>query len=577
MSGEKVEENKGKQMKGGEEENFLELMENSINPPQEGEIVEGVVVKVTPQEVYIDIGSKSEGVAPRIEFKNATLKPGDKVSVYVESIDGKDGRTVVSKHKADFMIAWDKIRDAYQENATIKAKVLRQVKGGLIVDIYGVDAFLPGSQIDVKKVKSIPAFVGKEIEVKVIKINKARKNIVVSRKEVIEEETERIQQRLMEIKKGDILEGIVKNITEFGVFVDVGGVDGLVHISDLAWHKVSHPKDIVSVGEKIKKKVLEVEPENLKLSLSLKHLTPHPFEEVAKKYPIGTKVKGTVKKIVDYGAFVELEPGVEGLVHISEMVWGKQPPHPSSVVKEGEKVDVVVLNIDIEKQRISLGMKQAKPDPWSLIEEKYPIGSVVRGKVKEFGNFGAYIEIEDGIEGFLHVGDISWTTRFSSPQEALRVNQRLKLKVLNIDKRKRLLELGLKQLRTNPWEEIERRIPPRTHLKAPIREVTERGVVVEVDRGLEGFVPQSHLWKRGDPRTNYSENEELNLSVLRIEPKRKRILLSEKEYYKEKEKEEIARYRPEPVRINLGEVLKSEIEKLEELKSGKSEEEEEGG
>ena len=560
--------------RGGDEEEYVKLLLEAINPPKEGEIVRGVVVKVTPQEVYVDIGSKSEGVAPRLEFKGPDIKPGQIVHVYVESIDGKDGRTIISKHKADFLIAWDRIKEAYQNNKTVNAKVLRQVKGGLIVDVFGVDAFLPGSQLDVRKVKSIPSFVGKTIPVKVIKLNRARKNIVVSRKEVLEEEMERTRQKFMELKSGDIIEGIIKNLTDFGAFVDIGGVDGLIHISDLSWQKVDHPSQVVKPGDQVKMKVLEVDPQTMKLSLSLKHLQPHPWEKIAQKYPIGSKVTGIVRKIVDYGAFIEIEPGVEGLVHISEMVWGRPPQHPGEIIKEGDRVEVVVLNIDLEKQRISLGMKQAKPDPWSLIEEKYPVGSSVKGVVKDFGNFGAYIEIEDGIEGFLHVADISWTQRISSPQEALRKGQRLRLKVLNIDKRNRFLELGLKQLRPNPWDEIARRIPPGTHIKATILEVGERGITVEVDKGLEGFVPQSHLHKRGDISENYKEGGELNLQVMRVESQRKRILLSEREYYKSKEREEIARYRPEPVRVNLGEVLKAELEKLEELKMG---EEVEGG
>jgi len=561
--------------KGGDEEEYVRLLLEAINPPKEGEIVKGIVVKVTPQEVYVDIGSKSEGVASRLEFKDPEISPGQIVHVYVESIDGKDGRTIVSKHKADFLIAWDRIKEAYQNNETVEAKVLRQVKGGLIVDVFGVDAFLPGSQLDIKKVKSIPSFVGKTIPVKVIKLNRARKNIVVSRKEVMEEEMEKIRQKFMELKPGDIIEGVVKNLTDFGAFVDIGGVDGLIHISDLSWQKVDHPSQVVKPGDQVKTKVLEVDPQTMKLSLSLKHLQPHPWEKIAKKYPIGSKVTGIVRKIVDYGAFVEIEPGVEGLVHISEMVWGRPPYHPKEIISEGDRVEVVVLNIDLEKQRISLGMKQAKPDPWSLIEEKYPVGSTVKGVVKDFGNFGAYIEIEDGIEGFLHVADISWTQRISSPQEALRKKQRLRLKVLNIDKRNRFLELGLKQLRSNPWDEIARRIPPGTHIKATILEVGERGITVEVDKGLEGFVPQSHLHKKGELTNNYKVGEELNLQVMRVEAQRKRILLSEREYFRSKEREEIARYRPEPVRVNLGEVLKAELEKLEELKMGEEVEGEE--
>lgn len=569
--------------KGGEPEDFERLLEEGLKTPKEGEIVEGRIVKITPTEVYVDIGAKSEGVVPIEEFKDPeSLQPGQTVKVYVDALDGPDGRTQVSKHKADFLLAWDKISEAYRTNQTIEAKVRRQVKGGLMVEVFGVDAFLPGSQLDVRRVRSIASFVGKTIPVKVIKLNKARKNIVVSRKEVIEEEQEKLRQRLMELKVGQIVEGVVKNLTDFGAFVDIGGIDALIHINDLSWKRINHPSEVVEVGQRIEAQVLEVDPENLRVSLSLKHLQPHPWEEVARKYPIGSKVEGVVKKIVDYGAFVELEPGVEGLVHISEMSWGRPPRHPSEILKEGEKVEVVVLAIDIERQRISLGLKQAKPDPWSEIEEKYPVGSEVKGTIRDFANYGAYVEIEDGIEGFLHVSDISWTQRFSHPSEALKKGQRLRFKVIRIDKRNRFLELSLKDLRPNPWIEIERQLPRGTTLTVRVLNVAERGLQVEVDKGLMGFIPASQLWRRGDPRSNYKEGEELTVQVLKVEPQRKRVLLSEREYYKAKEREEARREREEmqaffrraePARINLGEILQSELEKLEELISSGEEEE----
>ncbi len=564
-----------KNPKGGDEIGFVELLEEKLNPPKEGEIVKGTIVKVVQDEVYIDIGAKSEGVAPKSEFKEEELEPGKEVFVYIDALDGRDGRTIVSKHKADFLRAWDKIKEAYQSNQTIEAKVLRTVKGGLMVEVFGVNAFLPGSQLDLTRVKNIPSYVGKTIPVKVIKINKARKNIVVSRREVLLEEQEKLRQKLMEIRPGDVIEGVVKNVTDFGAFVDIGGIDGLIYISELSWTKIGHPSEVVKPGDKVKVKVLEVDPENMKISLSLKLLQPHPWEKVKEKYPVGTTVRGTVKKIIDYGIFVELEPGIEGFVHISEMKWGKPPRHPSEVVKEGARVDVVVLNVDIEKQRISLGMKQAQPDPWALIEEKYPVGSIVKGVVKEFENYGAYIELEDGIEGFLHVADISWTQKFAKPEEALRKGQKLRLKVLKIDKKKRLLDLGLKHLSPNPWDEIEAKIPPGTHLKAPIKQITDKGVVVEVDKGLDGFVAVSHLQKKGDPAKNYQVGEELNLQVMKIEPKRKRILLSEREYYRAKEKEEVARYKPEPAKINLGEILQAELQRIEELKEEEEKSQEE--
>ncbi len=557
---------------------FEELLRKSISVPKEGDVVRGVIVKVTPQEVFIDIGTKSEGVCPRVEFKDPDIKPGDEVYVYVDAIDGKDGRTVVSKHKADFLMVWDRINEAFKNEEIIDAKVVRQTKGGLMVEVFGVDAFLPGSQIDVKKVKSISAFVGKTIRVKIIKLNRQRKNIVVSRKEVIESELETQRMKLMSMKVGDVVEGLVKNVTDFGVFVDVGGVDGLIHISDLSWTKVEDPSSILKPGDQVKVKVLDIDPENNRLSLGYKHLQPHPFEQVAKKYPIGSLHKGTVKKILDFGVIAELEGGVEGLVHITEMRWGKPPVHPSEMVKEGDKVDVVILNVDVEKQRISLGMKQATPDPWSLIDEKYAEGTVVRGTIKDFDSQGAFVELEDGIQGYLHVGDISWTKKYKSPEEALKRGQKLRFKVLSTDKRGRMVILSLKHMRPNPWEEIEKTLLPGTEIKAPVTEITDRGIYVEIQGALEGFVPANQLYRKGNPAEQYKVGEELNLKVFRVEAAKKRITLSEKEYYRALEKLEaqqkqaaeqqaVASIKSEPVRINLGEILRQELQKLEELKN----------
>jgi small subunit ribosomal protein S1 len=555
---------------------FEELLQKSIVVPREGEIVKGTIVKVTPQEVFIDIGTKSEGVCPRVEFKEPDIKPGDVVYVYIDAIDGKDGRTIVSKHKADFLMVWDRINEAYKNEEIIEAKVLRQIKGGLIVEVFGVDAFLPGSQIDVKKVKNIGSFVGKTIQVKIIKLNRQRKNIVVSRKEVIEAELENQKMKLMSMKVGDILEGVVKNITDFGVFVDVGGIDGLIHISDLSWTRVENIHSIVKPGDVIKVKVLGIDYENNRLSLGYKQLQPHPFEKVASKYPLGSLHKGTVKKILDFGVIVELEPGVEGLVHITEMRWGKPPVHPSEMVKEGDRVDVVVLNVDVEKQRISLGMKQATPDPWSMIDEKYPVGSIVKGTIKDFDSQGAFVELEDGIQGYLHVGDISWTKRYKSPEEALRRGQKLRFKVLATDKKGRMVMLSLKHTRPNPWEEIEKTLLPGTEIKAVVTEITDRGIYVEIQGALEGFVPVNQLQRKGNPAEVYQVGEELNLKVFKVEPAKKRILLSEREFYRAKEKQEAAAkaeeaatptFKSEPVRLNLGEILRQELQKLEELKN----------
>ncbi len=554
----------------------MEGFDLSFKQIKEGDIIEGKVLKITEREVFIDIGAKSEGVCPLSEFKDPNeIRKGSQVYVYVEEVEGKDGFTVLSKSKADFILAWDKIKAIYDENRTVNAKIIRKVKGGLVVDIFGVDAFLPGSHIDVKVVKNFSQWVGKEVPVKVLKINKLRKNIVVSRKAAIEEEIQKKKERIeKEFKIGDVVEAEVKNITNSAVFVDVNGIDGTVPIHELSVRKIKHPSEVVSIGDKMRFKIISIDIENLKLILSLKALLPSIWEEIEKKYPLGEKVRGKVKKILDYGILVELEPEIIGFVHLSEMSWKKSIKHPSEIVKEGMYVDAIVLDIDKEKGKISLGMKQTQPDPWSYVEEKFPVGTILRGIVKGFDNFGAFVEIEEGVEGYLHIADISWTRRFHSPTEALKIGQKLKLRVNEIDKKNRMIYLSLKHLRPNPWEEIKRRLTPSTCLKAVITEVSPRGIIVEVDKGLEGFVPVNHLVRKENLTEAYKVGEEINLKVIRVEPQKKRVLLSEKEYEKIMEKKELEKFikkGEEPTRIQLGEVLKGELEKLFNIEEEKEE------
>ncbi len=567
------------------EVDFGALLEQSLRQLKEGDLVEGTVVKVTDKEVYVDVGAKSEGIVPRSEFKEE-VKPGDRVTVYIESVDGRGGRTIISKHKADFTLAWDKIHEAYTENKTVTARVLSQVKGGLLVEVFGVNAFLPGSQVDIRRVRNFARWVGEEIPVKIIKVNKARKNIVVSRREVLEEEREKARERLKELRPGEVLKGVVKHLTDFGAFVDLGFVDGLIHLSDLSWERVSHPSQVVKVGQEVEVKVLNVDVDRMRVSLSLKHLQPHPWEKVAEKYPVGSKVVGVVKKILDHGAIVELEPGVEGFVHINELKWGRPPRHPSQVIQEGERHEFVVLYVDIENQRISLGLKQAQADPWALIEEKFPVGTIVRGTVKELTNTGAFLEFEGGVEGFLHVGNLSWTQRFSSPADALRVGQKLRVMVIKVDSRERILEVSLKHTRPNPWDKIREQLPEGAVVELPIVQIGERGLVVQIEEGLEGFVPRSHLIHRDTMHDHYQVGQTLRLQVMKIEPERKRILLSERELHRrmreeerrrEKEEMRAVQSRLEPVRLNLGEILRSELEKVRALQEGLDEEEEEAG
>lgn len=551
-------------MKGEDIKRLDEFLSQVFKTIKEGDIVKGKVLKVGEREVYFDLGVKAEGICPKDEFKNPDeLKIGDEVLLYVEDPDGPDGFVILSKHKSDFELAWDKMSEAYEKNKTVSGKVLRKVKGGLIVDVFGVDAFMPGSQVDVKPVKNINLFVGKNIHFKLLKVNKERKNIVASRKAYIEEELEMKKKIIKEkFHEGEVVEGEVKMVSNTGVVVELENVEGFIPVSELSSRRVKNAKEIVRVGEKIKAKVIDKDLERLRVILSLKDLIPEKWGEVEKNYPIGKRVKGIVRKILPYGVLVELEKDILGFCHISELSWRKIKD-PSEVVREGDTVEALVLDVDKDKMRIALGIKQTQPDPWTYIEEKFPRGSIVKGKVVGFDNFGAIIELDEGVEGSLHTSDISWTRKFSNPQEALRLNQTLRLKVMNIDKKARLITLSLKHLRPDPWKEIVKRLTPETTLKAPVLKVTDKGLIVEVDKGLEGFVPLSHLARKGNIAENYKENEEINLKVLKVEPQRKRILLSEKEFERIIQKKEIARYTESgPARINLGELLKAELEKI---------------
>lgn len=557
-------------------EEFEKFLEDRIKKLKEGEIVEGEVIKVEGDKVYVDIGLKSEGIVGLYEFRKPPQK-GDKVKVYIDAIDVRGGTTLVSKHKADFILAWDKINTAYQNNETLEVEVVRQVKGGLMVDVFGVEAFLPGSQIDIKKIppKQISSYVGKKIEVKIIKVNKARKNIIVSRREVLLERLEQKRKKFLEIKVGDIVKGTVKAIKEFGIFVSVDeDVDGFVPLIELSWERITHPEDVVKIGDELELKVIKVDPEEFKLTLSRKVLLPHPWEKIKEKYKPGSRVKGVVKSITDFGVFVEVEPGVEGLIHLNELSWKTNTPDPGEIVKEGDKVEVVVLSVDPERRRMALSLKRTQPDPWATIEERYPIGAVVKGVVKKIDNneMGAIVDLEEDVIGYLHISNVSWTKRIDKISDVIKPGRKLKFKVLGVDKRRRKVELGIKQLYQNPWPQIEEKLPRGKDIKAEIKDITKTGIIVEIDQGLMGYIPVRELWRRGDPQENYLKGEELNVKVLRVEPARRRVLLSEKEYYKEKEKLALEKYtKAEPVKINLGEILKKEVERLEEILKGEEE------
>ena len=439
-----------------ERDELMSMYDESFSGIQEGQIVKGQVVGINPSDVLVDIGFKSEGAIPIREFgEPETVELGSEVEVFLENVEDLEGRVVLSKQKADFMRVWDQIKDAHDAGNTVRGRLQRRIKGGIVVDLFGVEAFLPGSQIDIRQVKNFDQFLSQEFDFKIIKLNKARRNIVVSRRAVLEEERERLRREIVkELEEGQVREGVVKNITDFGAFIDLGGVDGLLHITDMSWGRVGHPTDMVSIGDRIKVKVLKYEKERERISLGLRQLTPHPWEKIDDKYPENTQTQGRVVSITDYGAFVELEEGIEGLVHISEMSWTQHVRHPSKLVSIGDTVDVAVLKLDKENKKISLGMKQTEPDPWESLDNQYPSGRQLEGTVKSLTNFGAFVEIEDGIDGLVHISDMSWTRRIRQASEIFKKGDVIPVIVTEVDQKRRRISLSHKHAFDNPWPKL---------------------------------------------------------------------------------------------------------------------------
>jgi len=514
---------------------------------QEGNIVKGTVYEVTDNEVILNVGFKSEGSIPRVEFSNVpNVQKGDIFDVYLEKMENQDGLIVLSKEKADFIKAWDDIKEAYDKRLTMRARVDHRIKGGLVVKLMGVDAFLPGSQIALRQVPDLDELLGQELDCKIIKLNKRRRNIVVSRRVVLEEERDEKKKKLLaELVVGEDREGVVKNITDFGAFVDLGGIDGLLHLTDLTWGRVSHPSEVVAIGDKLKVKILDFDRERERISLGLKQLTPYPWEGVDQRYSIGTKMRGKVVSITDYGAFVELEKGIEGLIHISEMSWTRHVKHPSKVVAIGDTVEAIVLNVDKDHEKISLGLKQLEPDPWKALESKYPPGTRLKGKVRNLTNFGAFVEIEDGIDGLVHISDMSWAKRVRHPSEAVRKGDELEVVVLEIDSAKRRISLGMKQIRENPWNELAKEYMIGTEVTGKITRILDRGAVVELKEDVEGFVPLSHLGidNLRKPVEHFEVGMEVPLKVIKIDPQNKRIVLSVSAYLEGRSPEDIDAFR----------------------------------
>jgi len=554
-------------------EQLAEIYHKSFRSFSEGEIIEGSVIKLTSSGVLVDIGYKADAMVPLAEFKdsdgNVTVKPGDKVNLLFEYVENIEGYLALSKEKAEKMKVWDQIEKAYWENEVITGRVIERIKGGLTVDI-GVKAFLPGSQIDVRPVRNLDTLRGQELQMKVIKLNKKRGNIVLSRKVVLEEENRRKREQLLSsLEEGKIIKGVVKNITEYGAFIDLGGVDGLLHITDMSWGRVNHPSELFVIGDEVDVVVLKFDPENKRVSLGYKQKTPDPWLKAEEKYPVASRVRGKVVSLTDYGAFIELEEGIEGLIHISEMSWNKRIKHPSRIVSIGDTVEAVVLHIDQSLRRISLGLKQTEPNPWKLIEEKYSIGSVIKGRVRNLTDFGAFVEVEEGIDGLIHISDISWTKRIKHPSEILKKGDSVEAVILNIDAENQRLSLGLKQMTPNVWEEFFKKHQVGDIVKGKIVSITNFGAFIELTPGVEGLVHVSELEKErlNDPKQKYQVGETLTLKVVKLEHRERKIGLSLTAYLADKEKVEIERHVVERGGVIIGDVIDKKT--LSQLKKSK--------
>ena len=508
---------------------FRDLVDRTSIDVREQDIVEGRVLKVSEDHVVIDIGYKSDGIVSRDEF-GESLQRGDTVEVYLDYKEDREGQLVLSKEKADKVRRWQRIEEIYENEEIVEGTIVRRIKGGMIVELFdGLEAFLPGSQIDVRPVRDFDAYLEKRMEFKIVKLNPSNENIVVSHRELIQEELEEQRQQILsQLEVGQVLQGTVKNIVDFGVFIDLGGVDGLLHITDLSWGRVSHPSEVVELDQEIQVVVLDYEEERQRISLGLKQLQPHPWDNIGEKYDEDEVVEGKVVSITNYGAFVELEKGIEGLVHISEMSWTRHINHPSQMVSLGQLVEVKILNIDEEDKKISLGMKQLEPDPWDGISDRYPAGTVLTGTVRNITNFGVFVEIEPGIDGLVHISDLSWTKKVRHPGDMVKKGQDMDVQILNIDEDRRRISLGHKQVKTNPWDQFESAYSEGTDTEGEVVRVEDKGLVVELPLDVEAFVPGSEL-KNGprDFQNHYFEGDELELRVIRFDKSRKDIVLSE--------------------------------------------------
>ncbi|MCF8222500.1 MAG: 30S ribosomal protein S1 [Bacteroidales bacterium] len=515
---------------------YEELYDKTLSTIAEDEVIEGTVISMTKREVVINIGYKSEGVISLNEFRyNPDLKPGDKVEVYVESQEDKKGQLVLSHKRARALKSWDRVNEALEKDEIINGYIKCRTKGGMIVDVFGIEAFLPGSQIDVKPIRDYDIYVGKTMEFKVVKINHEFKNVVVSHKALIEAELESQKKEIIaKLEKGQVLEGTVKNITSYGVFIDLGGVDGLIHITDLSWGRVNHPEEIVELDQKLNVVILDFDDDKKRIALGLKQLTEHPWDSLDEKLKVGDKVKGKVVVMADYGAFVEIAPGVEGLIHVSEMSWSQHLRSAQEFMNVGDEVEAVILTLDREQRKMSLGIKQLKPDPWEKIEEKYAEGSKHKARVRNFTNFGVFVEIEEGVDGLIHISDLSWTKKIKHPAEFTSIDAEIEVVVLEIDKENRRLSLGHKQLEENPWDVFEDVFEVDSIHEGTIIDVFDKGAVVALPYGVEGFVTPKHLVK--EDGTSGKVDEKLKFKVIEFNKGAKKIILSHSRIFEDEKR-----------------------------------------
>ena len=549
---------------GKTREELMKTYDESLNTVKDKEVIEGTVIALNKREAVVNIGYKSDGIIPMSEFRyNPDLKVGDTVEVFIENQEDKKGQLILSHKKARAARSWDRVNEALENNEIIKGYIKCRTKGGMIVDVFGIEAFLPGSQIDVKPIRDYDVFVGKTMEFKVVKINQEFKNVVVSHKALIEAELEQQKKEIIaKLEKGQVLEGTVKNITSYGVFIDLGGVDGLIHITDLSWGRVNDPNEVVKLDEKLNVVILDFDDEKKRIALGLKQLQPHPWDALDPNMKVGDKVKGKVVVMADYGAFVEIAPGVEGLIHVSEMSWSQHLRSAQDFMKVGDEVEAVVLTLDRKERKMSLGIKQLKADPWANIEEKYPVGSKHTAKVRNFTNFGVFVELEEGVDGLIHISDLSWTKKIKHPSEFTQIGADIDVQVLEIDKDNRRLSLGHKQLEENPWDVFETIFTVGSIHEGTIVEMLEKGAVIALPYGVEGFATPKHLVK--EDGTQAQVDEKLNFKVIEFNKDSKRIILSHSRIFEDEARAEKAEAKKAAKKAKVAEeapVMSTPIEK----------------